>query len=56
MKKLLSDILSIVGYVGFLYLALACTVWEFRNPKANKTTLITELPHVLKWERLPKYQ
>lgn len=56
MKKTFEPILAVIYLLAFFYIAIACTVWEFRNPKANKTTLLTEFKHVICFEKLPRYQ
>lgn len=56
MKQTFENLLSVVYILAFTWIALACTIWEFRNPKANKTTLLTEFKHVIRFEKLPRYQ
>lgn len=40
----------------FLYMAFATFVFEWRNPKANRMSLVREFTHVVKFEKMEKYQ
>lgn len=44
-------------WVAFLFFyAVALAVWEWRNPKANKTTGITHFIDVIKFRKLDTFQ
>ena len=39
-----------------LYYSLAATVFEYRNPKANRSVLISHFWSVLTWKKLDRFQ
>lgn len=42
--------------VVFIYSAVASIVFEFRNPLANRTVLITHILKVWTFQRVPAFQ
>lgn len=39
-----------------LYCAVSSTVFRWRNPKANDMAVLREVVHVLRFEKLDRYQ
>lgn len=52
----LSLIGSVLLLLAALYLGVASAAWSFRNPTANDSTLWTEFPSVVTFQKLDKYQ
>lgn len=48
--------LAAVAIALILYLGVATTAWQWRNPKANQMTFWKEMPAPLRFEKLEKYQ
>lgn len=50
----------IIGYTLFVmaifYIAIASSIWEYRNPKANRMTVLTHFGDVIKLKKLEKFQ
>ena len=53
---LVYSIACLVMLLSFLYWILAASVFSWRNPKANGMSVYRELPAVLKFEKLERYQ
>lgn len=51
-----SRIIIFLSCFAMCYYAFAFTVFEFRNPKANKTTYYTYFIEVIKFEKLERFQ
>jgi hypothetical protein len=47
---------SILLLLAALYLGVASAAWSLRNPTANDSTLWTEFPSVVTFQKLDKYQ
>lgn len=47
---------TILAYLVFAYLAVACMVFQFRHPKANDWAVIQELPSVLTFSVVPEFR
>lgn len=47
---------NIVLWVLLVWFALAATVWEFRHPKANEFTVITNFKKVMLFQTEEEYQ
>lgn len=45
-----------VAFVLIIYLGFAAAIFEWRNPTANRMTLFRELPAVLTFQKLDRYQ
>lgn len=50
------DITVLVLVLALCYWALASFVFEWRNPKANRLSLVRDFVHVVKFEKMEKYQ
>lgn len=56
MNKLLHSIIFFVLVIFILYCAVATTVFQYRNPKANDMCIFREFGDVIKFNKLEKYQ
>lgn len=48
-------IISLLVLTPFLYFSIAVFAWQYRNPKANKTTVFTHFNDVIHFRALDKF-
>lgn len=54
--KNITPFLSLAFYALVIYCAVAFTVFQWRNPTANKLSFWRDFGAVMKYEKLAKYQ
>jgi hypothetical protein len=56
LRILMLQLMGLMLLLGFLYSGLAFTIFQFRNPKANKLTYWSEFGSVMKMKKLERFQ
>ncbi len=55
-KSLLECLFKTFLFITIVWHLVAFTVWQFRNPKANGTTVYTYYSDVITFKKLDKFQ
>lgn len=51
-----SDVLPWIALLLALYFSIAVAIFEYRNPKANRMSIIRDFMSIVQFEKLEKYQ